>query len=174
MQRSNIYEVQEHDDSGMFRTKYSVMSANDTHAHFHRSLTNQEYQIFADGTPDKAEHRVQSQHNAHIHVKDGKVERVHCANKAFFRPSNGHPRADNCEGFKGQEQDIEMSTKGFSKLTLRSCLGPEHYRSMRSASEEPHVKISRTLNKDNLLFTDTEKTNWSKIGRESKKPRPFH
>ena len=60
------------------------MSANDTHAHFHRSWTNQDYQIFADGTPDKVEHRVQSQHNAHIHVKDGKVERVHCANKAFL------------------------------------------------------------------------------------------
>ena len=152
MQRSNIYEVQEHDDSGIFRTKLSVMSANDTHAHFHRSWTNQDYQIFADGTPDKVEHRVQSQHNAHIHVKDGKVERVHCANKAFFRPSNGHPRAENCEGFKGQEQDIEMSTKRFSKPTLRSCLGPKHYRSMRSASEEPHVKISRTLNKDSLCL----------------------
>ena len=113
MHRSNIYEVQEHDDSGIFQTKYSVMSANDTHAHLHRSWTSQDCQIFADGTPDKAEHRVQSQHNAHIHVEDGKVERVHRTNKAFFRPSNGHPRADNCAGFEGQEQDIEMSTKGF-------------------------------------------------------------
>ena len=134
--RSNIYEVQEHDDSGFFRTKYSVMSANDTHAHLHRTWTNQDYQTFADGTPAKAEHKVQSQHNAYIHVKDGKVERVHRTNEAFFRPANGHPRADNFEGFKSQEQDIEMSTKGYSKLTLRSCLGPEHHRSKRSATEE--------------------------------------
>ncbi|RMX40651.1 hypothetical protein pdam_00009913, partial [Pocillopora damicornis] len=136
--RSNIYRVEEHDDSGIFRTKYRVISANDTHAHLHRSWTNQDYQMFADGSPAKAEHRVQSQHSAHIHVKDGKVERVHRTNKAFFKPSNGHPRAENFEGFKGQEQDIEISTKGFSKLTLRSCLGPEYRRSKRSASEEPH------------------------------------
>ena len=150
--RSNIYRVEEHDDSGIFRTKYRVISANDTHAHLHRSWTNQDYQMFADGSPAKAEHRVQSQHSAHIHVKDGKVERVHRTNKAFFKPSNGHPRAENFEGFKGQEQDIEISTKGFSKLTLRSCLGPEYRRSKRSASEEPHVKISRTLNKDSLCL----------------------
>ena len=36
------------------------------------------------------------------------------------------------------------------------------------------MKISRTLNKYNLLFTDTEKIHWSKIGGERKKPRPFH
>ena len=150
------------------------MSANDTHAHLHRTWTNQDYQTFADGTPAKAEHKVQSQHNAYIHVKDGKVERVHRTNKAFFRPANGHPRADNFEGFKGQEQDIEMSTKGYSKLTLRSCLGPEHHRSKRSATEEQHLKIARTLIRDNLLFTDTEKINWSKIGGEKKKPKPFY
>ena len=172
--RSNIYEVQEHDDSGIFRTKYSVVSANDTHAHLHRTWTNFDYQQFADGTPAKAEHKVQSQHSAHVHVKHGKVEQVHRTNKAFFRPANGHPRAENLEGFKDQEQDIEMSTKGYSKLTLRSCSELEHHRSKRSVTEEEHVKAARSLNSENLLFTDTEKINWSKIGGEKKKARPFY
>ena len=172
--RSNFYEVQEHDDSGIFRTKYNVVSTNDTHAHLHRTWTNFDYQRFADGTPAKAEHKVQSQHSAHVYVKHGKVEKVHRTNIAFFRPANGHPRADNLKGFKDQEQDIEMSTKGYSKLTLRSCSEPEHSRFKRFETEEEHVKTARSLYTDNLLFTDTEKINWSKIGGEMKKARHFY
>ena len=172
--RSEIYEVQEHDDSGIFRTKYNVLSANDTHAHLHRTWTNFDYQRFADGTPAKGQHKIQSQHSAHVHVKDGRIDQIHRTNEAFFRPANGHPRADNFEGFQGQDQDIEMSTKGYSKLTLRSCLEPEHRRSKRATTEEEHLKMARSLASDNLLFTDTEKINWAKIGGEKKKMRPFY
>ena len=172
--RSNIYEVQEHDDSGIFRSNYNVLSANDTHAHLHRTWTNFDYQQFADGTPAGGQHKVQSQHSAHVHVKDGRVDKIHRTNEAFFRPANGHPRADNFKGFQDQEQDIEMSTKGYSKLTLRSCSEPEHRRSKRCATEEEHLKTARSLTSDNLLFTDTEKISWSKIGGEKKKTRPFY
>ena len=120
--RSNTYEVQEHDDSGIFRTRYNIVSANDTHVHLHRTWRNNDYQQFADGTSAKGRHKVQSQHSAHIHLKDGKVEQVHRSNKAFFRPPDGHPRVENFKGFQDQEQDIEMSTRGYSKLRLRFCL----------------------------------------------------
>ena len=172
--RSNIYEVQEHDDSGIFRTKYNVLSANNTHAHIHRTWTNFDYQKFADGTPAKGQHKIQSQHSAHVHVKDRRIDQIHRTHEAFFRPANGHPRADNFEGFQGQDQDIEMSTRGYSKLTLRSCSEPNRQRSKRSTSEEEHLKIARSLASDNLLFTDTEKINWSKIGGEKKTMRPFY
>ena len=171
--RSNFYEAQEHDDSGIFRTKYSVISANDTHAHLHRTWTNHDYQQFADGTPARGQHKVQSQHSVHVHLKDGKVEQVHRANEAFFRPKNGHPRADNFKGF--QEQDIEMSTRGNSKLTLRSCSESEHRRSKRSTLEEEHLKTARSLTSDSLLFTDTEKIQWSKMGGDKKETmRPLY
>ena len=171
--KSNVYDVQEHDDSGIFRTKYNVLSANDTHAHLHRTWTNYDYQQFADGTPVKGEHKVQSQHSVHVHLKDGKVEQVHRTNKAFFRPPNGHPRADNFEGF--ENQDIEMSTSGYSKLILRSCSEPERRRSKRSAVEEEHLRTARSLTNDKLLFTDAEKIQWSKVGGEEKeKMRPLY
>ena len=172
--RSDIYEVQEHDDSGIFRTKYNVLSANNTHAHLHRTWTNFDYQKFADGTPAKGQHKIQSQHSAHVHVKNGRIDQIHRTHKAFFRPTNGHPRADNFEGFQGQDQDIEMSTRGYSKLKLRSCSEPKHQRSKRSLTKEEHLKITRSLDSDNLLFTDTEKINWSKIGGEKKTMRPFY
>ena len=172
---SSSYEVQEHDDSGVFRTTYNVLSANDTHAHLHRTWTNHEYQTFADGTPAKGQHKVQSQHNAYVHLKDGKVEKVHRSTKAFFRPANGHPRADNFEGFQGEEQDIEMSTSGYSRLTLRSCSDRGKRRSKRSAVEEEHFKTEQSLISDSLLFTDTEKIQWSKMGGERKETtRPLY
>ena len=172
--RSDIYEVQEHDDSGIFRTKYNVLSANYTHAHLHRTWTNFDYQQFADGTPAKGQHKIQSQHSAHVQVKDGRIDQIHRTHEAFFRPANGHPSVDNFEGFRGQDQDIEMSTGGYSKLTLRFCSEPKHQRSKRSTTEEEHLKIARSLASDNLLFTDTEKINWSKIVGEKKTMRPFY
>ncbi|KAJ7311795.1 hypothetical protein OS493_039834, partial [Desmophyllum pertusum] len=167
--KSNIYEVQEHDDSGIFRTKYNVVSANDTHAHLHRTWTNFDYQQFADGTPAKGEHKIQSQHSAHVHVKDGRVDKVHRTTSAFLRPANGHPRAENFKDFR--KQDIEMSTKGYSKLTLRSCSDPERHRSKRSTIENEHLKTVKSLTRDSLLFDDTDKIKWSEVGGEKKKAR---
>lgn len=172
--KSNIYEVQEHDDSGIFRTKYNVLSVNDTHAYLHRTWTNHDYQQFADGTPVKGQQKIQSEHNAYVHLKDGKVEKIHRSTKAFLRPPNGNPRADNFEGFRDQEQDIEMSTGGYSKLILRSCLEREHGRTRRSVEEE-HMNAARSLSSDSLLFTDTEKIQWRKMGGEKKeKVRPLY
>ncbi|KAJ7365984.1 hypothetical protein OS493_002726 [Desmophyllum pertusum] len=170
--KSNIYEVQEHDDSGIFRTKYNVVSANDTHAHLHRTWTNFDYEQFADGTPAKGEHKVQSQHSAHVHVKDGRVDTVHRTTSAFLRPANGHPRAENFKDFR--KQDIEMSTKGYSKLTLRSCSDPEHHRSKRSTIENEHLETVKLLTRDSLLFDETDKIKWSEVGGEKKKVRPLY
>ena len=169
---SDIYEVQEHDESGIFRTKYNVLSANDTHAHLHRTWTNFDYEQFADGTPVKGEHKVQSQNSVHVHVKDGKVDNVHRTTHAFFRPTKGYPRAENFKKFR--KQDIEVSTSGYIKLTLRSCSIPNHQRSKRSTLENEHLKTVRGLAKDILLFDDLDKIKWSEIGKEKKKPRPLH
>ena len=170
--KSTAYEVKEHDDSGVFRTKYNILSANDTHAHLHRAWTNHDYHQFADGTPIKGEHKVQSQHSAHVYLKDGKLEKVRRSMKAFFRPPNSHPRAENFKDFK--KQDIEVSISGYSKLTLRSCSDPRHQRSKRSAIEKEHLDLVKSLTRDSILFTDTEKINWSEIGGERKKARPLH
>ena len=169
--KSTNYEVKEHDDSGIFRTKYNVLSVNETHAHLRRTWTNNDYQQFADGTPVKGVHKVQSQHSAHVHLKDGKVEQVHRSTKAFFRPPNGHPRAENFKDF--QKQDIEISTSGHSKLKIRSCSDPEHQRSKRSISEKHHLDTIKSLTGDTILFTDAEKINWSEIGGEKLKARPL-
>ena len=166
------YEVQEHDDSGVFRAKYNVFSANETHAHLYRTWTNHDYQQFADGTPVKGEHKVQSQHSAHVHLKDGKVEKVHRSTKAFFRPSNGHPRAENFKDF--QNQDIEISTSGYSKLRLRSCSEPKHVRSKRSIINKDLPDTLQSLTRDSILFTDAEKIDWWNIGGEKKQARPLH
>ena len=170
--KSTGYEAQEHDDSGVFRTKYNVLSVNETHAHLHRTWTNHDYQQFADGTPVKGEHKVQSQHSTHVHLKDGKLEQIHRATKAFFRPANGHPRAENYKDF--QKQDIEISTSGYSKLKLRSCSDPEHQRSKRSISDKHHSDTVQSLTGDTILFTDGEKINWSEIGGEKRETRPLH
>ena len=173
--KSSVYEVREHDDSGIFRTKYNVLSANDTHVHLHRTWTNNDYQQFADGTSAKGRHKVQSLHSAHVHLKDGKVNHVYRTNEAFFRPPDGHPRVENFKDFGDQEQDIEMSTKGYSKLTLRDCAEPEHLRSKRSTIQEEHLQTIRSLTSDSLQFTQTEKIKWSKMGGETKKkPRPLY
>ena len=148
------------------------MSANDTHAHLHRTWTNFDYQQFADGTPVKGEHKIQSQHSAHVHVKDGKVDKVHRTTSSFLRPAKGHPRAENFKDFR--KQDIEMSANGYSKLTLRSCSYPEHERSKRSTTEKEHLETLKSLTKDSLLFDDTAKIRWSEVGGEKKKPRPLH
>ncbi|KAL9987460.1 hypothetical protein ACROYT_G001773 [Oculina patagonica] len=169
---SKKYEVQEHDDSGIFQTKYTVVSANDTHAHLHRTWTNFDYHQFADGTPAKGEHKVQSQHSVHVHVKNGKVDKVHRKTSAFLRPANGHPRAENFKDFA--KQDIEMSASGYSKLMLRSCSDPEHQRSKRSTTEKEHLKTMKFLTRDSLLFGDTDKIKWSEVGGEKKKARPLH
>jgi len=170
--KSTNYEVQEHDDSGVFRTKYNVLSANETHAHLHRTWTNHDYQQFADGTPVKGEHKVQSQHSVHVHLKEGKVERVHRSTKAFFRPPNRHPRAENFKDF--QKQDIEISTSGYSKLRLRSCSDPTKLRSKRSIIEKDHSDAVKSLTRDSIVFTDADKINWWEIGGEKKQKRRLH
>lgn len=170
--RANTYEVQEYDDSGIFRTKYNVLSLNDTHAHLHRTWTNFDYQQFADGAPPKGEHKVQSQHSVHVHLKDGKVDNVHRTTSAFFRPAKGHPRAENFKAFA--KQDIEMSTSGYSKLTLISCSGPEHQRSKRSTAWNEHLKTTKSLTRDSLLLDDTDKIKVSEISKEKKKTRPLY
>ena len=170
--KSTNYEAQEHDDSGIFRTKYNVLSVNETHAHLRRTWTNHDYQQFADGTPVKGKHKVQSHHSAHVHLKDGKLEQVHRATKAFFRPANGHPRAENYKDF--QKQDIEISTSGYSKLKLRSCSDPEHQRSKRSIIEKHHSDTVKSLTGDTILFSDGEKINWSEIGGEKNEARPLY
>ncbi|KAL9987468.1 hypothetical protein ACROYT_G001781 [Oculina patagonica] len=170
--KSTNYEVQEHDDSGIFQAKYNVVSVNDTHTHLHRTWTNFDYQQFAGGATAKGEHKVQSQHSAHVHVKDGKIEKVHRTTSAFLKPAKGHPRAENFKGFA--KQDIEMSANGYSKLTLRSCSDSEHQRSKRSISENEHLKTIKSLTKDSLIFDDTVKIKWSKVGGQKKKARPLH
>ena len=147
--------MQEKDDSGIFRTKYNVVHNNDTHTHLHRTWTNHDYQQFADGTPIKGTHKVQSRHSAHVHLKDGKVEQVHRSMKAFFKPPNGHPRAENLDNF--EKQDIEVSASGYSKMRLKSCSDPFHPRSKRSVTEKEHLDILKTLTKDSILFNDNEK-----------------
>ena len=174
--KASTYHSHEQDDSGVYLTKYSVLSANDTHAHLHRTWTNYDYRRFADGTPVGGEHKLQSEHNSYVHLKDGRVDRVHRTTKAYFRPSKGHPRADNFKGFQKQDQDIEMSTSGYSKLTLRSCSDAKQRRSKRSvADEDEHMKSAKSLSSDRLMFTDTDKIKWSEIGGEKKrKTRPFY
>ena len=170
--RANTYEVQEHDDSGIFRTKYNVLSLSDTHAHLHRTWTNFDYQQFANGAPPRGEHKVQSQHSVHVHLKDGKVDKVHRTTSAFFRPAKGHPRAENFKAF--EKQDIEMSTGGYSKLTLRSCHGPERQRSKRSTAEYEHLKTTESLTRDSLMLDDTDKIKVSEVSKEKKKTRPLY
>ena len=173
--RSNNFKVQEHDDSGIFRANYNMLSSNNTHTYIHRTWTNHDYEHFSDGTPAKGKHKVQSEHNTYILLKDGKVKQVHRSTKASFKPTNGHPRAENFEGFRGQHQDIEMSTSGYSKLTLRSCSKPLHERSKRSNAEDEYQKTAESLKSDNLLFTETDKIQWSKMGGEKKERiRPLY
>ena len=148
------------------------MSANDTHVHLHRTWTNLDYEQFADGTPVKGEHKVQSQHSAHVLLKDGKMDKVHRTSSAFVRPINGNPRAENFKDFR--KQDIEMSTSGYSKLTLRLCFDPKQRRSKRSISENEHLKTIRSLTRDSLLFDGAEKIKWSEVGGEKQKTRPLY
>lgn len=169
--KSTVYEVEEKDESGIFRAKYNVLHNNDTHAHFHRMWTNYDYQQFADGTPVKGTHNLQSYHSAHVLLGEGKVEQVHRSIKAFFRPPNGHPRAENVKNF--ENQDIEVSASGYSKLRLKSCSDPHHPRSKRSVTEKEHLDILKTLTRDSILFTDNEKINWSDVGRDDMKTRPL-
>ena len=170
--KSSIYEVQEQDDSGVFRTKYNVLSNNDTHTHLHRTWTNHDYQQFADGTPVKGTHKVQSHHSAHFLLKDGKVEQVHRSTKAFFKPANGHPRAQNHENF--ENQDIEVATTGYSKLKLKSCYNA-HQRSKHSVvTDQELLNAQRSVMRDSILFTDVEKINWTNVGGDNMKTRPLY
>ena len=148
------------------------MSVNDTHAHLHRKWTNFDYEHFADGTPVKGEHRVQSQHSAHIHIKDGKVDKVHRTASAFVGPTKGNPRAENFKDF--QKQNVEMSTSGYSKLTLILCSDLKQRRSKRSISENEHLKTIKSLTRDSLLFDDADKIKWSAVGGEKIKTRPLY
>jgi len=171
--RLTNYEVDEHDDSGFFRTRYNVVSINNTHSHLHRTWTNFDYQQFAGVTPAKGQHKLQSQHSAHIHLKYGKVEKVHRTTSVFLRPAKGHPRAENFKSFA--KQDIEMSTSGYSELTLRSCSDPGHQRSKRSVIKtDEHLKTVKTLTRDSLMFNSADKINWSELGGEKKKTRPLY
>ncbi len=120
----------------------------------------------------KGEHKVQSQHSAHVRLKDGKVDKVHRTTSAFVRPTNGNPRAENFKDFR--KQDIEMSTSGYSKLTLRMCSDPEHRRSKRSINDNEHLKIIKSLTRDSLLFDGADKIKWSEVGGEKKKTRPLY
>ena len=169
------YKVEEHDDSGSYNAKYTVLAANESHAELHRTWTNYDYQEFADGMPVRGEHKVQSQHDVHVHLKEGKIHMVHRTNKAYFRPPQGHPRAENLDEFP--EQDIEMSTRGYSKLTLRSYSKSRHRRSRRSPNEDDdHAEYTKTLKRESLIFRDAEKIKWKDIGGEDqrKKTRPFY
>ena len=76
------YTVSEHDDSGVYRAKYTVMMANDTHAVLQRKWTNYDYQEFADGSPAIGEHKVQSQHQGVVHIGHGQIKTVHRTSKA--------------------------------------------------------------------------------------------
>ena len=170
--KSSMYEVQEQDDSGVFRTKYNVLSNNDTHTHLHRTWTNHDYQKFADGTPVKGTHKVQSHHSAHFLLKDGKVEQVHRSTKAFFKPASGHPRAQNHEDF--EKQDIEIATTGYSKLKLKSCSNA-HQRSKRSVvTDQELLYTQKSVMRDSILFTDAEKINWTDVGGDNMKTRPLY
>ena len=170
---SNMYEVEEQDDSGIFRTKYNILSNNDTHTHLHRTWTNHDYQQFADGAPVKGTHKVQSSHSAHVFLKDGKVDLVDRSTKAFFRPPNGHPRAENLKDF--EKQDIEVTTTGYSKLKLKSCFKAQNHRSKRSVvTDQIHLNVEKTVRRDSILFTDAEKIHWSDVGGDKTKTRPLY
>ena len=164
--------MQEQDDSGVFRAKYSVLSNNDTHTHLHRTWTNHDYQHFADGTPVKGTHKIQSYHSAHFLLKDGKVEQVHRSIQAFFKPASGHPRAQNHEDF--EKQDIEIATTGYSKLKLKSCYNA-HQRSKRSVvTDQEFLNTQKSVMRDSILFTDAEKINWTDVGGDNMKTRPLY
>ena len=168
-----MYEVQEQDDSGIFRTKYNVLSNNDTHTHLHRTWTNHDYQQFADGAPVKGTHKVQSSHSAHVFLKDGKVELVDRSTKAFFRHPNGHPRAENLEDF--EKQEIELATTGYSKLKLKSCVKVQNHRSKRSVvTDSIHLNVEKTVKRDSIMFTDAEKIHWSNVGGDKTRTRPLY
>lgn len=92
--------------------------------------------------------------------------------KAFFRPPNGHPRAENFKDF--EKQDIDISTTGYSKLKLISCSDPKHQRSKRFIAAKHHSDTVKSLTRDTILFSDVEKINWSELGGEGKKARPLH
>ena len=173
--KSKAFKVQEHDDSGIFRTHYDVLSSNDTHAYIRRTWTNRDYTKFADGAQAKGQHKVQSEHSTYVYLEDGKVKQVHRSTKASFRPANGHPRADNFEGFQRQDQDIEMSASGYSKLTLRSCSKTKNGRTKRSTIKEESFSAVQSLTSDSLLFTETDKIKWSKMGGEkTERVRPLY
>lgn len=169
--KSSFYEVKEHDDSGIFLTKYNVITANDTYVHLHRTWTNNDYHHFADGSTVKGEHKVKSQHSAHVHLNDGKIEQVQRSMKALFRSSSGHPRAENHKAF--ENQDIEISATGYSKMKLRRCSDAVHRRSKRSTPVNEHLDVVKSLIKDTILFTDADKIDWSEIGGEQRKVRPM-
>ena len=168
------YKVREHDDSGHYKADYTVLTANESHAQLRRSWTNYDYEEFADGMPVRGEHKAHSQHDVHVDVRDGKIHSVYRINKAQFRPSKGHPRADNYDGFP--DQDIGMSTKGYNKLTLQSCSQSKHRRSRRSAtSGEDHTEQVKTLERESLVFKDSGKIDWKKYGGEqTRNTRPLY
>ena len=167
------YKVREHDDSGHYKADYAVLTANESHAQLRRRWTNYDYEEFADGMPVKGEHKVQSQHDVHVDVRDGRIHSVFRTNKAHFRPSKGHPRAENVDGFP--DQDIEVSTNGYNKLTLQSCSQSKHSRSRRSAmSGEDHAQQVRTLKRETLVFKDSGRIDWKKYGGDDMRiPRPL-
>ena len=170
---STVYIVQEQDDSGVFKTKYNVLSDNDTHAHLHRTWTNHDYQQFADGTSVRGTHKVQSHHSAHVLLKEGKIEQVHRSTKAFFKPPNGHPRAENHESF--EKQDVEVATSGYSKLRLRSCSDAQRQRSKRSVvTDQEHVNSEKAVRRDSILFTDVEKITWSDVSGNKMQTRSLY
>lgn len=95
--KSTVYEVEEKDDSGIFRAKYNVLHNNDTHAHFHRMWTNYDYQQFADGTPVKGKHNLQSYHSAHVLLKKRQSRTGASVDKGIFQASQWPSPSRKCK-----------------------------------------------------------------------------
>ncbi|EDO42273.1 predicted protein [Nematostella vectensis] len=163
--------VQEHDDSGVYHATYTTLSANDTDATLKREWSNHDYVQFADGTPVSGEHKVQFRHEGIVHVQDGRIKKVHRTHKGVVRPAKGNPRVDNIDSY--QHQDIEMSTSGYSKLTLVSCKKKKNKHRARRAAER-HRCDMRGLHRDNLVFADVHKVKTDTVGGEKIKFRPFY
>ncbi|KAK3735013.1 hypothetical protein QZH41_010659, partial [Actinostola sp. cb2023] len=176
---TKLPQVEEHDDSGVYLSRYTTLHSNDTHTTVKREWTNKDYLLLSDGTPARGEHKVQSQHRGIVQVIEGQIYKVHRQHNGVFESAKGHPRAENKKEYQENEQDIQIFTSGYSKLTLVGCKElsskSPHHRSRREATMDDHVQQDLAgLHRDNLVFKDTHKIKWKDVGGDKIKFRPFY
>ena len=76
------------------------------------------------------------------------------------------------KGFQKEEQDIEMWTSGYSTLKLLNCRARPPHQNPNGHLRE-NLKNNDTLTNTTLVFTDSDKINWSNVGGEKPKTQPL-